>query len=567
MVGKLRLYAGLVLLVFVTGHLFNTAMGIISFEAMDWMSTFTTRPWRTWPGTILLVLAVTVHVSLSLARLYRRQTLRMKSWEATQTILGLLIPLFLMGHVMGTRGLVEIFGIKSGYAFEMLFLWVFMPAFLYSQIMLILLSWVHGCLGLHAWLRLKPGYQRYQSVVIGFTIAWTSFALAGYIAAGLRAQQMANNEAWVGEILKAAQFRPEIAEFGITWTIYMSVGYLIFLALLFAARWVRLMTAKRERPLLLHYHGGRVIEAAPGATVLEILRSNRIPHASVCGGRGRCSTCRVRVGRGSDWLLSPSDQELAVLERISASPSVRLACQIRPKVDLEIAPLLPASAVASDGFEQPGYLAGQEIEVAFVFVDLRGSTGLSEGRLPYDFVFVLNQFFAAIDGALQDTGGHYAQFNGDGLMAIYGLESGLNQGAMEALQGAQEMLRRIDVLNETLASELPAPLAIGIGIHSGEAIVGSMGPPKHPIISAIGDNVNIAARLEAHCKGYGVPLIVSEITCQRAGVDLGAHRAETVEVRGREGKIDVRLVQDPREIDLLSAPLRPDSNPEAVAEH
>jgi adenylate cyclase len=555
MIAKVRLVSGLTLLLFVTGHIFNSAAGVVSFEAMDLMSQFTTRPWRTWPGTVILVLAISVHISLSLSSLYRRQTLRMKSWEATQNILGLLIPLFLLSHVMGTRGLVEIFGMNSGYAFEMLFLWVFMPVFLISQPLLILLCWVHGCLGLHTWLRLKPGYRRFQNAVLGLAVIWPTLAISGYVAAGLRAQRMATDEAWLGEVLKATNYRPEMAEFGLTSINYMSIGYLIFLALFFAARQLRLSIAKRERPMLLHYHGGRVIEATPGATVLEILRLNKIPHASVCGGRGRCSTCRIRVGRGADWLIAPDEHELSVLARIAAPPAVRLACQVRPKVDLEIAPLLPATAVAADGFEQPGYLAGQEMEVAFVFIDLRGSTGLSEGRLPYDFVFVLNQFFAAIDQALQDTGGHYAQFNGDGLMAIYGLESGLHQGTMEALQGAQEMMRRIDQLNESLQAELPAPLEIGIGIHSGEAIVGSMGPPKHPIISAIGDNVNIAARLEGRCKEFGVPLIVSEITCQRAGVDFSGHALETVEVRGREGKIDIRLIEDPRAFDLLSAPL------------
>ena len=98
-------------------------------------------------------------------------------------------------------------------------------------------------------------------------------------------------------------------------------------------------------------------------------------------------------------------------------------------------------------------------------------------------------------------------------------------------------------------------LAIGIGIHSGEAIVGSMGPPDHPIISAIGDNVNIAARLEAKCKEFSVPMIVSEVTCRRAGVDLSGYPEETVEVRGREGRIEIRLVEDPRVIDLMSEPL------------
>ncbi len=108
------------------------------------------------------------------------------------------------------------------------------------------------------------------------------------------------------------------------------------------------------------------------------------------------------------------------------------------------------------------------------------------------------------------------------------------------------MLRQLDQLNQHLGSEIPEPLAIGIGIHCGEAIVGSMGPPAHPIISAIGDNVNVAARLEALCKEYGVPLVVSETAAARAGVDLSAFRQDTVQVRGREQSLGIYAVDEPQ---------------------
>ncbi|MBT7249083.1 MAG: adenylate/guanylate cyclase domain-containing protein, partial [Rhodospirillaceae bacterium] len=123
--------------------------------------------------------------------------------------------------------------------------------------------------------------------------------------------------------------------------------------------------------------------------------------------------------------------------------------------------------------------------------------------------FVLNQFFAELSRALEETNGHYAQFNGDGLMAIYGLSGDPGAGAKDALRGAQAMLRRIEGLNARLEGELSEGLRIGMGIHIGEAIVGSMGPPETPIVSALGDNVNIAARLESQTKEFGVPLVVS----------------------------------------------------------
>src|SRR6266571_4838505 len=108
--------------------------------------------------------------------------------------------------------------------------------------------------------------------------------------------------------------------------------------------------------------------------------------------------------------------------------------------------------------------------------------------MPYDLLYVLNQFFHEMTKALDATDGHYAQFAGDGLMALYGLHAKEPAiGAADALRGAREMLARIDQLNSRLRGDLPYPFRIGIGIHFGEAIVGTMGPPASQVISAIGE--------------------------------------------------------------------------------
>ena len=549
MIYKFRLYAGLVMLAYITGHLVSAALGVVSYAAMDASRFFFTDPWRTTPGSLLLYGAILIHAGLALWSLYRRKTLRLKSWEIPQTLLGLILPLLAVGHVVGTRGAILRFGFKPDYAQELAYFWLAEPVFGMVQALLVLAAWTHGFIGFHTWARLKEWFQPYRNISLAIGVLWPALALAGYVAAGTRAVSMAAADPnWVPMLLKRVNFRPEISEASQSLSLALASIYLAIVTLVLLARFVRGVVVRRRQRVHLQYYGGGLMPVTPGATVLEVLRTNRIPHASVCGGRGRCSTCRVKVGKGAEGLVAPGDQEVKVLERISAAPGVRLACQIRPTRDIEIAPLLPAGAIAEDGFHKPGYLAGSEVEVAIVFVDLRGSTGISEGRLPYDFVFVLNQFFAAIDRALIDTGGHYAQFNGDGLMAIYGLESGVHQGALDAIRGARAMMERIAELNQRLADELPAPLAIGVGIHTGEAIVGSMGPPAHPIISAIGDHVNVAARLEAKCKEFGVPLIVSEATVKRSGLDLSNFKSETVDVRGREGQIDIRLVDDPAAI-------------------
>ena len=154
--------------------------------------------------------------------------------------------------------------------------------------------------------------------------------------------------------------------------------------------------------------------------------------------------------------------------------------------------------------------------------------------MPYDVVFVLNQFFAEMAEALKATGGHYAQFAGDGLMALYGLKGTPEEGCRDALRGAADMAARLDRLNATLKTELAQPLRMGIGIHTGLAIVGTMGPPAQPNFSAIGDNINVAARLESETKRLGATLVMSDAVATLAGVDVAGLARHQVEVRGRE---------------------------------
>jgi adenylate cyclase len=177
-----------------------------------------------------------------------------------------------------------------------------------------------------------------------------------------------------------------------------------------------------------------------------------------------------------------------------------------------------------------------------MFIDLRDSTKLGEDRLPYDVVFILNQFFAEMSTALEVTGGHYAQFTGDGLLALYGLEGEAKVGCKNALRGAAEMERRLNILNRRMQAEIGYKLRIGIGIHVGDAIVGTMGPPASPNLSAIGDNVNIAARLEDMCKTYNSTVVVSSDAAKLANLDVTGMETHAVEVRGRQDPVDIYVL-------------------------
>src|SRR6185312_14551570 len=167
--------------------------------------------------------------------------------------------------------------------------------------------------------------------------------------------------------------------------------------------------------------------------------------------------------------------------------------QLRPHGDLRVTPLLPATAQARDGFRRPGYLQGAEREIAILFADLRSFTQLSEQKLPYDLVFLLNRYFAEMGHAVEAAGGRVDKFIGDGVMALFGIDDGVEAGCRAALEAARLMSLRLAELNSVMVHDLDAPLRIGIGIHEGPAIVGEMGWGRTVSLTAVGDSVNTAS--------------------------------------------------------------------------
>ena len=278
-----------------------------------------------------------------------------------------------------------------------------------------------------------------------------------------------------------------------------------------------------------------------GFTVLDASRTGGIPHASVCGGRGRCSTCRVHVVRGLESLPPASDDERRVLARVRAAPDVRLACQSRPVHDVEVVPLLaPSIEVGEAGTAD--VRQGHESEIAVLFADLRGFTRMAEHKLPYDVVFVLNRYFEAVGTAITGAGGVTNQFTGDGVMALFGIDDGPAVGARQALAAARAMVERVAGLSAELAGDLPAPMRIGIGVHAGPAVVGQMGWGQSFYLTAVGDTVHAAARLEQATKDYGAELVVSEEVARYAAIDLSAFPGHDLAVRNRAGGVSVRVI-------------------------
>jgi adenylate cyclase len=539
----LRLTSALVLLSFVICHLLAHCFLIVSFEAADAVFDVTMTAWQTKAGAALLLTAFLVHYGNALWSIYVRQSLRLPPWQWAQTALGLSIPLLITSHVMGTGVADNTLGVVGSYQSVLIAHWVAAPWHAMLQTVAVLTIWTHACIGIHFWLRPKPAYARWRPYLLVFALLLPAFALAGYVAAGNEVVRASRDPTFIPHVLREAHITPQTGSKVVWWAELGIAAHLALIGLAFGARELRLLRLRHRKLPRLTHAAGHVIPILSGASVLETLRQRGVPHASLCGGRARCTTCRVLVTKGAEALPPAAGLEAAALSRIGATPGMRLACQLRPSTDISIMPLLAPDAGAVEGSLRGGF-EGSERLVTVVFIDIRGSTRLGENKLPYDVLFILNRFFGAMSKAVAATNGHYSQFTGDGLMALYGLDSAdAATGPAEAVRGAQAMLAGLGELNHQLRGELAAPLRIGIGIHYGEAIVGAMGPPRSQIITAIGDTVNTCARLESLTKDYRCVAIISQRAAEIAGLDSTGRARLEASVKGRSEPVRFYVIE------------------------
>ncbi len=548
LIARIRLATGMILFAFILTHFLNHALGLISLAAMEAGRGLFLGLWRGLVGTVVLYVALFTHLGLAFWSVYRRRSLRMPAWEATQLIVGLLIPPLLAIHIIGTRLAHELYGTADTYTYELLVIWVFQPGSGIQQATVLVIAWLHGCIGLHFWLRLRSWYARALPYAYAGALLVPVLGLLGFVAGGREVERLAADPAWLEQASLRIGF-PDEAGLAVLYAIerWFLIGFAAVLFGTLAARSMRRWLSRR-RAITIAYPGGQRVEVQAGTTILEASRTAGIPHASVCGGRGRCSTCRVRISDGLEQLAPADDQERKVLERVGAPPNVRLACQTRPRGDIAVVPILPPTATARDAQPRPGYLQGHEEEIAILFADLRAFTQLAEHKLPYDLVFLLNRYFRAMGTAVEASGGQLDKFIGDGVMALFGVGGQPADGCRRALAAARAMSESLSALNQSLSHDISEPLRIGIGIHAGPAIVGEMGHGRATSITAVGDTVNTASRLEALTKEYGCQLVFSETVADHAGLDVAQLERHDIVIRGRVEPLAIHVVADARDL-------------------
>ena len=552
-VRQIRLASGLILFAYVSTHLTNHAAGIVSLQAAEALRRIFLATWRNPVSTFLLYGALLVHFALGLYAIYRRRTQRIPARELAQMTLGLAIPLLMLDHVKGTRVAFALYGQTDSYARVVWDLW--RPAEGLRQAAMLGVVWAHGCLGLHFLLRYRAWYPRHRTTLLLVAIGLPALALFGFWSIGRELALLARDPVWFDRQM-APLFTLTPPERGALKAMESAFewGYAGVLCALVGAIAIRSVVERAGRTLVsVRYPGGRTVVVPRGFSVLEASRTGRIPHTSVCGGRGRCSTCRIRILSAAGELPRPRTDEQRTLARIGAPENVRLACQLRPQADLAVVPLVElARAVGrAEGASEVSF--GVEREVAVLFIDLRGWTGRSEGYLPFDLVYVLNRYFETVGTAVRRNGGIANQFIGDAVMAIFGQEADRRAACRQALSAALDISRGMARLNQGLERDGFKAFDFGIGIDAGPVVIGEFGYEEVRTLSAAGNTVNTASRLQELTKALHARLVLSATVGGYAGVDLtrigGVERA-SVHVRGRTNALEVFTV---REMEAIAA--------------
>ena len=507
---NLRMASGLVLFTYITAHLLNHALGLISLDTAEEALGYAEDIWDSLPGTVLLYGAAVVHFLLALWAIYERRTFRLPPAELLRIALGFTLPLILINHFAHTRLAYEVFGLPSDYTNVIANLWAADSQGM--QLGLLAPGWAHGCMGLHFAFSRRPWYRRLRLPLFAVALLLPAFSAFGFLSMG---RELAKNPAATAaaqDYLSAAHAaeRAGIAR----WHNGLLLGYFLIISSAFGARAVRNGLERGRKRLISISYPGRTVRVPRGWSVLEASRSFHLPHASMCGGRARCSTCRVQVTTGEEYCPEPANDEQATLKRIGAAADVRLACQLRPTGNISVVPLV---RTALPVYRPPAHQRSTEREIVVMFCDFLNRHELASHQLPQDLLYLLALYGEAVGNAIRASGGTVNGVGLDGLSALFGLDHDPARAARLSLQGAGAIARAISDLDHRLGHE--RKLDVCVCIHVGRAVVGEIGSDDPPAMMALGEAVDIANELRRVAAAHKAVFAISEPVTSAADVE------------------------------------------------
>ena len=541
-VRRSRTISGCILFFYVFTHLLNHSLGLISLDTMEQGRAIFLRFWRHDVLFYVLYGALSIHFLLGVYALARRRSFRMSRKEWIRNSCAVLIPFFLASHLSITLWGSRFLGLNDSYAFMIISTYIFDPFGYIILGLMLMLVWTHGSIGIIGLIEFREFYSKRRGLFQGLILGLPLIAYGGYIRASIELSEASqSNPITILELISNSNFTAEIGEKIVSLSdLLQFLVYPILLSLFVAFYFIRNLLEKRFNSIQVQYTDGTNINVSRGSSLLEASHKAGRYHESVCGGRGRCTTCRVRVTSSLGELPKPNKIEQSVINRLNFDQSLRLACQLRPETDIEINPLIKLVDHDKQNlrFSNQENLSGIEKETVIMFCDLRGFTRLSDGKMPFDVVFILNKYFKLVTDAVEENKGRIDKFIGDGVMAIFDKDTTISKNCKNALKGAAMITTYLNDLNDELSTEDIEPLRLGIGIHSGNAIIGKMGYGEASTDTAIGDTVNVASRLEQLTKDYSCQLMFSSIVAENAELDKTKLNSVKTKIRGKKDYLE-----------------------------
>ena len=279
-----------------------------------------------------------------------------------------------------------------------------------------------------------------------------------------------------------------------------------------------------------------------GFAVLEemkrdlVLRDTPVIVTSSLEGIDHVVRC-IELG-AEDYLPKPVNPVL-LKARIGASlEKKRLRDQQK-----ELVRRFAAPEVAQDLQDSGFTLGGKRVDASVLFCDIRGFTTLAESQPPEETIELLNTYYALMFDAISGHGGIVTMMMGDGLMAVFGAPLPLPDHGRSAVDAAREMIELVELFNVERKALGKPPIAIGIGIASGEMVAGYAGTNQRAAYTCIGDTVNLAARLEQHTKLASRSLLIDRATRERLGEQVDVEPLGPVQFKGKTADVDVFAVR------------------------
>jgi adenylate cyclase len=502
----LRLGSGLVLLAYIAAHLANHALGLVSLDAAERGLGLAVRIWHSLPGTVLLYGAAGVHLLLALHAIYQRRSLRLPPAEVVRILLGLGMPILVIGHIAATRLALELHALPPEYA---RIVWSLRSSDSEGrQLALLAPGWLHGCMGLHFAFSHRPAYRRMLPLLFGVALLMPVLSALGFIAMGRELGAMAADPAWRAAQPEAPDATQRVAIGRLRDSLL--TAYFVLVGVAFGARWLRGAIEHQRGSTLRIRYPGRTVRVPRGWSVLEASRGHAIAHASQCGGRARCSTCRVRVTEGLEHCPAPNEDEQNTLARIHAAPDVRLACQLRPAGDLAVLPLLTPTATPVREEHDP-----DERDMALLVVEAPGLAAFARGHSSYDTLYLQRRVTELVGASVRAAGGEAHELPGGAVLALFAAATP-DEACKAALAAARDVAA---VLRNASAgpagSALPSALDACISLHAGALAGWRAGSGTLPAGAALHDLM----ALHALAVRESARLVVSARAAHLAGAD------------------------------------------------